>query len=420
VLRRINHKAPANALTITVVIAIALGLLTASLVLSAYYLRRNVQVMEIESQLQANLESATNYILGDTVLYPDGREATMNIFASEKDSVIVHNKLWGLFGTAFVKAYSGSFSKEKCFFYGSPLPAFMNSCIYLADHRRSLSVVGNTRLTGDAYLSKSGIKASFINQRGYRYANLINGVIRESQENLPLMQSIALQYLTHLLDTTSILSTGSLEPSRLVQSFSQPVLTIKETVPIFLSNKKIKGHILIQSDSAIEVSANNDLENVILAAPLIRFQEGFSGTVQAFATDSLVVSKNCRFSYPSSLVLIKSKSDKKQPLLQIGEGSAVTGLIFSICDNKDTYKTFVDIKPNSRIRGVIYVNGYLSLQSDVEGTVSTDYFIYRSSSTIYENHLVDVEINRNRLPAYFGGTPFFDVGGNRKIIQWVE
>jgi hypothetical protein len=391
------------------------------LILGAFHLKHNEKLFEIESRLIANLESATNYLLADTLLQATPRIDNLDLFNAGSDSVTMKSSLWGIFGLATIRAHKGMFERKRTFFYGSVLPECMNCCIYLANHRRPLSIVGNTKLSGNAYLSEAGVRPAYINQRGYDFTQLIDGKIKKSEENLQGLMAQVYSYILSLFtpgeeDDSDLLAT----PDSVSQSFEDATLFIKMNGAVYLKNKIMSGHIIIRSDSSIQVATNNRLENVILIAPVIRFDEGFQGTVQAFASDSLLVAPNCQFAYPSTLCLVKKNTANLSPVLQVEENCTVNGFIFSLSSNDDKYKTMVNLKKNSTINGIVYCQGYLSLQANVSGSVLTDYFLYRSPSTVFENHLVDVEINRKTLSPYFGGSIFFESDSVRKIIQWVK
>jgi hypothetical protein len=408
-----------NSLVVTVVISLVLAIVCSSVILLAYYNRHQQLRVDAEHRLQINLESATNLVLADSSISFHLTVDTLDLFKEKKDSVEIKKELWGLFQVAGIKSFYRNFSKERRFFYGPSLPAYMNACLYLADHKRSIALVGNTNLTGDGFLPEAGIKASLIDQKKFTNTKLIDGSIKKSKDSLPPLNKRILNNLSDLIQYKLQKDSQDI-PDSLQQSFADaPVYFYKKT-KISLVNCSLSGHIFIKSDDAIEIDSTARLNNIILVAPSIHFKEGVKTTVQAFATDSLIVDKNCSFEYPSVLLMLKMKNATIQNKMVIGENCKLDGIILSVCRSDDFYKTLVEVGENFKMKGVIYTMGHLNLKGKVEGVVLTDFFVYKSPTTTYENYLVDVSINRKRLPEYFLASSVFSISASNGIIQWIK
>jgi hypothetical protein len=322
---------------------------------------------------------------------------------------------------AAVGVKDGAHSLEKNFFFGSLLPAGLDGCLYLAEHQRSLSLVGSTLLKGKAYLPKGGIKPGYIDQRGYDRTDLVDGPTETSQASLPPVDTGLVKYYAQLSEKDPAkASADSLVPPSLDLSFRDSLRAIRGHGTVTLSGIRLNGHIIIVSDSLIDIAADTRLENLVLVAPVIRFRSGFSGRVQAFGTDSIVTEDNCSLLYPSALVLSKKTGATGQPRLVLGRNSLVEGLVLSTCPANDKSMTFAEIKAGSTIRGVLYVNGYLSLKGHVSGTTLTDYFIHKSPAVIYENYLADAVLDRGDLAGWYAGPVIFSGKKNNRVLQWVN
>lgn len=420
-----NNKVSGNTLVVTIIVALVIALLCSSLVLLAYYNRHTQITANIEHRLRTNLQSATAIVLADTGWHSNTRSDTIDLYDEQKDSVIIRERPWGLFEAVSVTAFSNRFSQQSRYFSGAALTEYMDGCLYLADHRRSLYVSGSTTLTGNAYLSKADISPSYIDQRGYNNDRLIYGNIKNSKEKLPALNADIVSYLYEQRVNVQpsddeqrelIFSPGD----TLKQSFSGAGLFFYSKDPVMLNNLAITGQVKIQSDTLIEISATATLDDVILIAPIIRFANGFTGSVQAIATDSLVLGENCRLTYPSALVLLKKSGITTQNAVKVGAHTVMDGIILTVCDSTDVYKTYVELHKESLIRGVVYVSGFLSMQGKVHGTILTDYFIHRTGSAVYENHLVDVELNRKKMSEHFVTSPVFTGSPGKEIIKWLQ
>jgi hypothetical protein len=414
-----KDRVPANTLIITVIIALVLAILCSSVIFVGYYSRQHQIATSIDQRLNRNLESAINLVLEEEGGRINPTIDTIDLFDQQEDSVVIKKEAWGIFEVTSITAFSNRYNKKKDFISGSTLPNYMDGCLYLADHRRPLSVNGNTVLTGDVYLSKGGIKPVYINQHGYSGSKLVNGNIKTSEENLPPLDASITNYL-YKMSHDSLPGMDLEAGDSLVQAFHDSVFYIYSKDVWQLAGMTLKGHVVIKADSLIEADAGTHLEDVILVAPVIRFKKGFSGTVQAIATDSLIVEAGSVFNYPSALVLLKEPGLKMQNVIRIEEGSNVNGLVIARCERDDVTRCRVEIKKGALINGVVYVMGYCALGGQVNGTVLSDYFIYQEQSMLYENTLVDVQLNRRELSPYFIGSPVFHQANTKQIIKWVK
>jgi hypothetical protein len=419
-----KNSVPGNALVLTIVIALILAILCTSLILLAYYNRQHQLMADIAQRLDRNLESSTQLLLSNRAVPTSPQHDTIDLFGEESDSVMISTAPWGIFQTATVTACNGRFEKQRSFIFGSALPDYMNGCLYMADHKRPLSLVGHTVLTGDVYLSKAGVKATYINQRGFDNDKLVDGKIQNSQETLPEPDKGMIDYLYQLTKPDSVMGSAienALPSDSMVQRFTDTTAFLYSKTILNLDALTLKGHIIIKSDSIIEVGASTVCEDVILVAPVIRFEKGFTGSVQAIATDSLIAEPGCMFEYPSALILLKRPAITWQNVMRIEKGCQVNGIIITKCENADPFKTFAEIQPDCRINGIAYIMGFLAFsKATVSGTLLTDFFIYKTPSMLYENHLVDVSVNRQSLSRYFIGSGIFKNASRKEIIKWVQ
>jgi len=407
-------------LLITVILSLVVGLTCGLLILLAYNNLRLRTDLRTEEKLSRNLNSCLSLVLKDDPVTGSAQQKAIDLFGQGDDSAYIREEAWGVYQVAAVEVRDGGRVRQKNFFFGSLLPANMDGCLYLAEHQRSLSIVGSTLLTGKAYLPKGGIKPGYIDQRGYDHTTLVNGDIERSGESLPTLNTGVIQYYAGLPAQDTAHGAGDMLPAVLETSFHDSLRTIWGRGALTLSGSSLKGHILIVSDSLIDVNGDAHLENVLLSAPVIRFRSGFSGRVQAFGSDSVVTEDNCSFYYPSALVLSKRTGDTRQPRLIVGGNNLLEGLALSWCADGDKNKTYAEVKSGATIQGVLYVNGYLSLRGSVLGATLTDYFIYKSPAVIYENYLTDAILDRGGLAGWYAGAVIFSGKKNNRILQWVN
>ena len=64
----------------------------------------------------------------------------------------------------------------------------------------------------------------------------------------------------------------------------------------------------------------------------------------------------------------------------------------------------MSIEEGVNIIGLVYSNGYTSLRGNISGSLFCQGFLLRTHSALYENHLLNVQINADALPSFFVGT----------------
>jgi len=364
-------KLKANALLVTVIISLVIFMLMSGVVVLAFYNKRNELRMDREARARNDLNSAINFILGDTTA-----KANTDVLAN----VEIERSMWGFCQFATVH----SATQKRAFLYGVPVT---NACLYLADHGRPLSLTGSTVLQGDMYVTSAGMVYD---------QKMVKGKIKFSKPDLPAIDSSFVQYLPKAQAVLAV-------PDSLTQSFFSSTYIIYQKKLIVLNNVRLKGRIVVQSDSAIIVGSQCVLDNVMLIAPRIVFSKGFAGRVQAFAGNEMIIDDDCMFAYPSCL---------SQNRIQLGRNCRLDGVLLG--------RDEVSISAGTVINGMVYTKGHTGLQGKVNGIVLTDFFVYRTAVTEYENYLTDASLDRNGLSQWFVAPPLFMPAEQRKIMQWLE
>jgi hypothetical protein len=180
---------------------------------------------------------------------------------------------------------------------------------------------------------------------------------------------------------------------------AEAIATIKDLMPLAGRDLTIDGF--------------QDLSDTVLVARKVRIEKGFTGPVQVFALDSIIVEAGVTLEYPSGLFSEKHVS--------IGDGSAVNGYVVVIppegSDEPDIMQANYKQSRLARVRGMIYIDGIAQIQGIVSGTAFLDRAIYYSPQGYYENMLYDLTILENRemaWPLLLDGVP------QREEVKWLE
>jgi hypothetical protein len=165
------------------------------------------------------------------------------------------------------------------------------------------------------------------------------------------------------------------------------------------------------------------LENVLIFARSIVVEEGFKGNAQLFARDSIVTGTNVLFSYPSCMGIVKSSTTAGQPKISLGQNSLFAGILFTYERSRSDLQTQIALGKNSRIKGEVYASGYVKMERPVTvaGKVSCNRFIIQTATTLYENYLIDITLNRQALSKYYLGSPLFSAAKyEQKVLKWLN
>ena len=397
----------AGSLFFVIVISLIIGVLSSSLLLLSYYQRIRTSQNDLTRRLALNTESGKVLLLNWQKTHLGPLDTTVDLYENGRDSVKIQQYNWGLFTVGIIKAYKGQLVNKKAFLYGPELEHNNLMALYLSDFDSPLSISGSTSIRGNASLPPAGIRKGYIEGIKYNQDTLVYGLVSQSSKNLPSINEEYLKPYFSILSSSDSENNNILKPVTSVQplkdsiSFFDPTRWIRSNEAINLAHMRLEGNICIFSSKKIVVDSTTRLKDIILISPVILIKEHFSGSIQAFASDSLTTESHCVFPYPSSLVLLKPLADDKQPFLRVGANNRLTGVILSKCKKSDINLTQIIIEASCHIQGIVYCNGYLQLVGTVSGEVLTDHFTYKTSASLYDNYLVDAHISKVELNSHF-------------------
>ena len=421
-----------GALLFALLLTILIGVTTGALLLLLQYHRQYAGELLRQERLQQNLSSAVNLLLTNKTT--SGIDtARISLFDGERDSIILIQKPWGIFDVGIACAFEQGDSLQHTFVIGRIPKDSERYALYLADEYRPLSISGDTRIQGDAYLPEAGIRKAYIENRAYASDEVIfDGEILHSTPTLPQLDAaIIARLLPYLqLDESSSWRQDATDwfskytADLIYTPFAGSALLLHSQDSIAIDGQTIQGHVLLVSDRSITVTASAMLDNVLLFAPAIRFAEGFRGRVQAFARDSLLVGRNCELRYPSALGLINIPTDSVvyefQPFVQIDSASVVNGLVFSHYPGSEQLLAMIAIASGATIHGQVYADGLLELKGTVCGMTVCRRFSLQTPSSLYENFVLDGVMDYTGLSPLYGGSPLLLTGRLGNVLTWLD
>jgi len=413
--RKSDKRLKAGALQLTLVITLIVTILLGSLIYLYAFYQQQDKFMARRAKLYVLMDSAMEIArsgfldYGDTVLVHT---------LYEGDTIGLGKRPWGLYEQVSVTVKWQGDSLQKAFLLG--LTAQDSTTLYVADEDRNISVSGKTHIQGTAYLPKAGIKPAFVDGKFYEgEKDIVAGERKTSTRQLPDVQIALLEKVYPLTDTPFA--------NRLygTHSFFGHTAYWYSTEPIVLERDSVVGNIVIQSDTVVEVRAGAALRDIICLAPVVRIASGFRGRIQVFAQDSIIVGDQVRLEYPSALVLDASDGLSTRRRISIGKQVEVTGTLLLYEAERSKTAHLLEIGEKGDVRGDVIVHGMLKYSKPlkIRGAAYCYRFITQTPRSLYENYLIDVDLDRSKKDPYMLDTFVWDrpqEKQQRHILSWVN
>ncbi|OUL62331.1 hypothetical protein [Flavobacterium sp. AJR] len=351
----------------------------------------------LQEELYIQNQSVLNFALGNkTVVSEIEKDENSNIEGSYE------TKQYGLLSLVLAQSYISNDTVSSVHFVGAQ--NLDKNAVYLTNLSKSLFYSGKVKLIGNNQLPSTFIETSYIN-------NSLNQLTTEGKTTLSEPQLPEINP-----DFKKIFQGIKSEKSKLADIdkpkdslyFNSFFNTTKEIqVKSILGNIIFKGNFILRSEDSIRVKKNTVLEDVILIAPKITFEEGFKGTVQAFATKGIELEEKVVLNYPSVICVYNESADESK--IKIKKECQITGAVV-LFGNTNTLidKNIIEIDEKGLLFGDLYCSGRLMLKSNVYGSVYTNRFFLKTASSSYENMISEIEINTEKRPAYFVSIPLFN------------
>lgn len=418
----------AAALYIVIIIALVIGVICSALITTAYFYKIQYQKKFRYAQLETNLRSGINILTenSDTSFVT---EKTFSLFNDDTDSVSLRKYSWGIYDIGVAKAFIQKDTLYQSFSLAYAIDSTKWAAIYLIDEDRPFSLSGKTVLRGDAYIPKAGIQTAYVDNQSYQGdKRLLIGKKHSSERKLPELDKARLAILEKYLksETYAHSHKAPQQKDSIWNSFLDTtiVFDLKKT-PYTLSQTHWVGNLILHSDTTLTIDSTCTIKNCQIYARSIIVKSGFHGNCQLFATDSIRVEQNCNFAYPSGLGVLRFSSPtiNSQQKISFGKNTVLNGLVFIYDQTNNALKPVIAIEKGVKINGQVYSQGMLQLVggSEIDGSVFTSRFWYKSSYSLYENYLINTTIDTKALSPYYLTSGLLPVAAKRKkVLQWLE
>lgn len=377
-----------------------------------------------KDELERNISSAFKIYSEDPDLFSKTDSCNLDLYGDSSSFVSLKKIKWGIYDLITARSKWGQVSSSHIGLFGSDMDRGEDLALYLSDSGINLSLSGKSLIKGLCYVPQGKVKSASVEGHPFIFKKIVDGQVKISSKMLPeidpeVPETIHSFFYNFSNDLT--LSGFKSNNSHLVDnSFHNKTLKYSDKTSISLSGMTLKGNLIIASSGTITIDNSTNLDNVIIIARKIIISEGFSGSFQGFALDSINVKKGVYLKYPSALGLILEADGKitsNNKSIIINGNSIVSGAIFVMSGDKSG---FVKISQRAVVYGQVYCAGSVELDGDIFGSLYCNFFRFSASSTNYTNHLLDASIDFSRLPFSFSGIEINNQNVKKSLIRWVN
>jgi hypothetical protein len=381
-----HTKLKGNALLYTIALVAVLGILLASFVNSSTHHSIFVSKLDLQRKLIRNCKSG-HVLLINSPLDQLNDQVAFDLFDSAKDSLIIRKTPFGLLNNSTITAFHGKDSIQKDELLILRSDSNSSSKLYLAKSNTELGVIGSTNLNTEIHSPGIEIEQRYIS--GLNYAGPKLKKPKASSQQLPKLNTVVLDQIE-----ASYLQMGNLDfDAEEVDSLINwdSILTYK-----LVSNTPLegsyKGKNILVSKEQIVLKNNAHVEHLVLVAPSVIVEESFTGSVQIFATDSIVVGRNSRLNYPSVLCVQANNNAEK---IKLNKNVEMNGNVYLFQENMQLNgNALIMIDGGLQLNGNLYCESILRIkESEINGSLFTKKIQYQTKHTLHDNVLMNVKIS---------------------------
>ncbi|WP_298892410.1 hypothetical protein [uncultured Psychroserpens sp.] len=385
-----------NAIFVCLMISIFSGCLV---LISHYQNLLNSKLDFTETLINTNNASFKYFALNPNLL---DLNKTLEIDIFENDIISYSTKKkWGFFDILSTKTIFKGDTIHKIGLIGNINSDKSSPSLFVTDYDLPLKLSGNTKIIGNSKVPIGQIEQAYINGQDGNDVE-IKGRVMISEDKLPRLNST----LDINIERFKTLTIDAFKSNQIINSFDSETIVIDVSNLSELRDITIKGNIIIFSSHHIKVSNTVQLHDVLLMAKSIVFENDFSGNLQVIAKNNVIVEEDVTLKYPSSLYL---ENDTDSIKVHFKPSSSIAG---GVVINGNTYKGSLMrqlvIDKSAKLYGSVYCYGKTQLQGDVIGELYTDRFFLKTTSSNYENIILNGTIDGDNLPEKFVRLPIMN------------
>lgn len=407
----LSKKLKGGALYIALIISIVIGITLSMFILIGFYNQKQVLSQISLDQLHHNLASAFN--IAQSEYFPEYENNRWVQIGTNADSIRIKKLQWGAYTIISTETKNLHQYKSKCGLYG--VLASSDTAIVVTDQNYRIGLTGKILLNGNCYFPKAGIKPVFIEGQSFNTVSPIYSLLRPAPNALPQIKNNFINGVKNSIakfniNTDSLVSTL---PEKINNNFSRKTIVF-QSGSIHLNMCQLTGNIKIVGSNEVVIENTAALSNILIIAPNVTVKKGFKGALQIIASGSIIVEEECFLNYPSSLTVLNQKKDNSASNgIFVGGKSTIYGTLICLNDKIANAQNFshvmLKLDKDCETYGIVYSSDYAHLQGKIFGTAFCDKLFITTPSAVYENHMMDCQIDPKKyahnmiVPGIFKG-----------------
>lgn len=348
-----------------------------------------------ERQQLENLNSAIILYSNDsTFLTEYSEEKTFTISETDPASTVsCIVQQWGLYENIRVSSNNGNFSSTKIL--GKSQESDHRAAFWLCDRNRALSLAGDTKIRGRVFIPLNGINYTEIDGEYYKGEEIPYERLDIAGPDLPAIDSSSTVFPDELKEYRS-LSVDLSRSTAAYHGFSNPTSFYKAGE--LHDEILLRGNAVLFADE-LTIPASSKINEAIIVARKVTIEEGFTGSMQLFCSDSVLVEKNVTLQYPSGIYV---DAEINHPFVSLSDNSEINGYVIILGKIKDEELLFPSYKQSgtSLLRGLLYVDGTTNIQGEISGAAYLKDCFFTSNQNVYSGTLYNTRVSRNNNIAY--------------------
>ena len=407
-----NNTVKASSLTNAIFICLIISIFCGCLVLISHFQKILNTKLELNNHLISRNNSSFNYFLNTIESFPFNTIQETDIF---DDGIIsfAEKKNWGFYDILVCKTVFKTDTITKMALIGKKSRGKNRLALYTTDYDKPLKLSGKTKILGNIKVPFGRTEQAYIN--GHEGNSVqIKGTQLKAEDRLPKIdKDISITTFGY-----KDIPFNTIKETTFINAFDKETQIINLNGIRDLSDITIKGNIILTSNGEIEINNSSSLSDVLIMAPSVVVKSGFKGSIQIMAQENVTIEENVSLLYPSS-IYVKNDVDSVNVTIQKG-----TKIIGGIVVDGNTYngslKRKLTIEENTNVIGNVYCYGSTQLQGDIIGSVYSDRFFLKTTSSNYENVILNATINRDSLPEHFIELPLFRNNVDEKKYEIIK
>lgn len=347
-----------------------------------------------------------------TLLHNSNYPGPVTLFDDDPLSTVsIQSGRWGLYDLVTLSTNNG---REKlAVLAGNASSSRSAGALYVCNDNKSFSLAGDSDIKGTVYVSGNGIEYGSVMSDYYTGRPVPVSDIRMSQIGFPELDTASLDSLAAITVKVQISGTVSNIRQKKV-SFFDPVEIIYADD---LRQRSLSGNLVVCSERKIEIDSTSRLNDIIIIAPKVTIREGFRGSLQVIAIDSVIVERGVKLDYPSGILMYETTADS---FLAISDSSMLDGYVVFRLDapvNEQKRTPNYSQGAGSRVRGLVWVDGISQIHGTVMGNLYLNRSAYFASHGYYTGILYNASVYESREMAF---PLWMESDYRKKTIKWLD